>query len=97
MSDSKVVFKFRLEDDLSNEYIILREDNSFEFISRSMLSEETCTGEYQLNDTILLLKSKSSLLNRYSDTLYIQNDTIFTKFDSKHNPIKDFASYFVVE
>ena len=93
---SKVVFDAYLEDDLSGIELKLREDKTFEVISQSLLTEDVFSGEYELNNNKIIFKSKHYSNDYIPDTIVIQNDTVFIKFDSLGKPINDFATFFKI-
>ena len=93
---SKIVFDAYLEDDLSGIELKLREDNTFEVISQSLLTEDVFVGDYVLNKNKIIFKSKHYSNDYIPDTILIKNDTVFIKFDSLGKPITDFATFFKI-
>lgn len=94
---SKKLLEASLIDDLSSIHLTLRENDSFEIVASTVMTEESFSGNYKFVGNKIIFNDKPYSNDFIPDTVYIIEDKVICQFDSVGNPITHFATYFEIK
>ena len=88
------IFEATLDNDLSAIRLTLRDNNQFEVVASTFITEERFTGTYQISDGKIVFNDPPYDSDFIPDTLVITGDKIYLSYDNTGNPLEQFATFF---